>query len=214
MDDQRLRTLRVEYELAGIDVTDMDPDPFAQFRAWFSAADEAGLVEPNAMVLSTVSPEGYPSNRAVLLREVDAGGFVFYTNYSSAKARDLETTQRAALCFTWLPLHRQVRVSGVAERVSPELSDAYFSTRPREAQIGAHASSQSAVIPDRRWLDRRVEDLTRRFGDGPIPRPDEWGGYRVVPAMFEFWQGRAGRLHDRIRYRLEDGGWLRERLAP
>lgn len=214
MDDQRLRTLRVEYEMAGIDVADLDHDPFNQFREWFAAADRAGVMEPNAMVLSTVSTGGLPSSRAVLLREIDDKGFVFYTNYSSAKAGDLDATGHAALCFTWLPLHRQVRVGGRAERVDDAISDAYFASRPREAQIGAHASTQSAVIPDRNWLDQRVLDRARAFGDGPIPRPVDWGGYRVLPHTFEFWQGRSGRLHDRIRYRTEAGSWICERLAP
>ncbi len=207
-------TMRTEYETAGIDVADLDPDPFRQFQVWFDAAVTAELPEPQAMVVSTVDQEGKPSNRAILLRELDERGFVFYTNYESDKARHLAVNPAVALCVMWLQLHRQVRVEGVAEKVESSISDAYFATRPRQSQIGAHASPQSRVIGSREELEATVAALERRFGDGEVPRPAHWGGYRVIPEVIEFWQGRTGRLHDRIRYRPDGDGWLRERLAP
>lgn len=207
-------TLRTEYETVGIDIPDLDPDPFRQFHRWLDDALTAELPEPHAMVVSTVDERGRPSSRAILLRELDERGFVFYTNYESAKARHLAANPMAALCFVWLQLYRQVRVEGVVEKVAEDVSDAYFAIRPRPSQIGAHASPQSTVIADRTVLERKVEYLERAFLDGDVPRPAHWGGYRVIPEMFEFWQGRTGRLHDRIRYRPEGNAWVRERLAP
>jgi pyridoxamine 5'-phosphate oxidase len=185
------------------------------FRRWWAAAVAAPeVVDADAMVLATADPAGGPSARTVLLKELDARGFVFYTNRTSRKAAELALLPRAALCFLWLPLGRQVRVVGGVEWVSEEDSDAYFATRPRGAQVGAWASGQSSVLGDRAELIARRDELEARFAGGPVPRPPHWGGYRVVPAEVEFWQGRPDRLHDRLRWRLGDDGWVLERLAP
>ena len=205
---------RREYESAGLDFGDLHPDPVEQFLRWFREADEAGLEEPTAMLLSTVSTDGRPSARYVLLRGVDERGFHFYTNYESDKARDLAANPAAALTFGWLSLHRQVRVSGTTERLAPADSDAYFATRPRGARVGAWASPQSQPIESREQLERRVADIEARFPGDDVPRPEHWGGYAVRPRAIEFWQGRPSRLHDRLRYSAGDGGWVIERLAP
>lgn len=214
MDDDRLRDLRVEYEIAGLDVGDVDPDPFAQFRIWFDQAVAADLPEPNTMVLSTVSRDGQPSGRAVLLRELDDRGFVFFTNYASQKGVELDENPLASICFLWLPLHRQVRVEGTVDKIATADSDVYFASRPRPARLGANASPQSRAIPDRAWLRRRVEEMDRVFAGVEVTRPAGWGGFRLVPAQFEFWQGQPDRLHDRLRYRPSKTGWDIERLAP
>ncbi len=214
MDPGRLETLRTEYESAGIDAADLDENPIEQFAVWLGEAIDADLPEPHAFVLATSTTEGTPSARAVLLRGVDAFGFVFYTNTLSDKASDLSENPRAAMCFLWLALHRQVRVGGVIEAVDSVTADAYFATRPRDSQIGAHASPQSRVIEDRSWLESRVADLTGQFGGQEVPRPPHWGGFRLVPETLEYWQGRANRLHDRLRYRRSGEAWTIERLAP
>ena len=192
---------------------DLDPDPMAQFATWLRAALDARLAFPNAMTLATASVDGAPSARTVLLKGVDDTGFVFFTNYESPKAKHLDENPRAALLFYWFQLERQVRVTGTAERISEAESDAYFAARPRGSQLGAWASRQSEVLPDRRVLDQRIAELDERYGD-VVPRPPFWGGYRVVPAEMEFWQGRSDRLHDRHRYRRGRDGWVRERLSP
>lgn len=216
----QLADLRKEYTLNGLDAIDVLPNPIAQFRQWFEVALQAGVPEPNAMHLSTVAVDGRPSGRIVLIKEVDDAGFVFYSNYESRKGQELmhgagQHTPFASLTFFYPELERQIRVEGRVERVSPTESDAYFQSRPRTSQIGAWVSHQSTVIAGRNVLETRQHELETQFADQPIPRPDHWGGFRVVPDTLEFWQGRPSRLHDRIRYRRDDtGAWIIERLAP
>lgn len=209
-----MAALRREYEQAGIDVEDVDPDPFVQFDRWFTEAVEAGVDEPNAMAVASADTDGRPAVRMMLLKAFDPEGFVFFTNHQSAKAKDFETNPRTALVLHWQPIHRQVRIEGTVEKIPSEVSDAYFASRPPGARLGAAVSPQSRVIPSRRFLEERFEDLSVRNPDGDIPRPPHWGGYRVRPTSFEFWQGRPDRLHDRIRYRPTSTGWTVERLAP
>jgi pyridoxamine 5'-phosphate oxidase len=198
----------------GIPEATEDADPIELFRAWFDAASEAGILFPEAVTLATASADGEPSARMVLLKGADAGGFVFFTNYGSRKAHDLDENPRAALCFHWAVLQRQVRVSGTVSRVSAEESAAYFATRGRGSQIGAWASRQSERLGRREELEQRVRDADARFPEGDVPRPPFWGGYRLVPARIEFWQGRADRLHDRLVFSREGGAWRTERLYP
>lgn len=213
--DLRLSELRSEYMLNGLTEEDTGDDPITHFARWLGEAIAARLPEPLAMALTTATPDGYPSARMVLLRGFDATGFVFYTNYDSRKGDELQANPRAALVFFWPELQRQIRVEGSVAQVAAAESDAYFASRPRGSQIGAWASHQSQVLPDRATLERRVGQLEAQYHDQPVPRPPQWGGYRVQPAAIEFWQGRASRLHDRLRFRRqEDGEWLRERLSP
>lgn len=206
--------LRNEYTLNGLDKADVLPDPVAQFRQWFDAALTANVPEPNAMHVSTVTVEGRPDGRIVLLKDVSDAGFVFYTNYESRKGRELIGHPFATLTFFYPELERQIRIEGRVEKVSSEESDAYFSSRPRGSQIGAWVSHQSLVINNRDVLETRQRELEAQFSGQPIPRPPYWGGFRVVPDVLEFWQGRPSRLHDRIRYRKEGDNWIIERLSP
>jgi pyridoxamine 5'-phosphate oxidase len=215
LDPRLFATLRTEYSRVGIDEKDFDPDPFVQFRFWFNIASSSGVSEANAMTLATASAEGVPSARTVLLKGFDEHGFVFYTNYESQKGEELRENPRAALLFFWKELHRQVRVTGSVERVTREESEAYFHSRPVGSQLGSAASAQSRPVLDRATLEARYAALESRYAGKDVPLPDFWGGYRVVPASFEFWQGRENRLHDRLRYLpRREGGWAIDRLAP
>ena len=207
--------LRARAMEQGVTRADLDPDPLLQFQCWFEDAIATALPEPNAMSLATVDADGQPWLRTVLLKLYDARGFVFYTNFESRKARQIDANHRVALLFPWVALARQVKITGRAQRVSTAESLKYFATRPRGSQIGAWASPQSQVISSRSLLEGKVEEIKRKFAQGEIPLPSFWGGYRVVPETIEFWQGRESRLHDRFRYsRTADGGWTIERLAP
>jgi pyridoxamine 5'-phosphate oxidase len=195
--------------------TDLAPDWTSQFGAWFAAAAASGLPEPNAMIVATAGRDGRPSARTVLLKAYDARGFVFYTNYESRKGSDVAGNAYASLVFPWFAMHRQVIVAGSVERVTRAETEAYFASRPRGSQLGAWASPQSRVVPDRAAVDDGLTDATERFGDGPVPPPPHWGGLRVVPETVEFWQGRSSRLHDRLRFRRTgEAVWIVERLAP
>ncbi len=208
--------LRREYETQGLRRAEMHPDPIEQFATWFSTAANSALPDANAMTLATATPDGKPSARVVLLKAFDQRGFVFFTNYQSYKGRELEANPQAALAIYWVELERQVRVAGRVEKTSRAESETYFHSRPRGSQLGAWVSHQSEVIDARRILDARLAEMEGRFaGIEVIELPPHWGGYRVVPEMIEFWQGRANRLHDRFRYLLQDdGSWTLDRLAP
>jgi|SRR5215210_2900949 len=209
-----ISSLRQEYTSAGLREADVDRDPIVQFQTWFENAIDAGLHEPNAMILATATRGGRTSARTVLLKGYDQQGFVFYTNYEGRKADDLEANPACALLFYWGELARQVRIEGRAVRLSGEASDTYFASRPRGSRIGAWASEQSRPIENRTVLEQRVRTLETEYEGREIPRPPFWGGYRVEPDTIEFWQGRENRLHDRLVYRREDGAWRIERLQP
>ena len=207
-------SLRKEYARAGLAESDVVPDPTEQFRRWFDEALAAGLHEPNAMTVATATRDGRPSARVVLLKGFDERGFVFYTNYEGRKGRELEENPRAALLFYWGELERQVRIEGTASRVSEKESDAYYASRPRGSRLGAWASEQSRVVGGREVLEGRIGDLEAEYAGREVPRPPFWGGYRVLPEVVEYWQGRENRLHDRIVYRREGAGWEIGRLQP
>ena len=209
-----LAEFRREYSDRGLQREELNPDPVAQFAAWFQQANELAVHEPNAMTLATVDATGMPYQRAVLLKYYDHDGFVFFTNYSSRKARQIADNPLVSLLFPWITLERQVIIQGRAEKISTAESLRYFSSRPRESQIGAWVSNQSEVITSRKFLLQKLAEIRAKFQQGEIPLPSFWGGYRVVPATIEFWQGGPARLHDRFLYRRQDNTWQIERLAP
>ena len=205
--------LRRNYTRDGLSRVDLDPDPVAQFRRWFTQAVEAQIVEPNAMVLGTTDGKR-PSARSVLLKAYDERGFVFFTNYESRKAKEIAANAHVSLLFPWYPLERQVSILGRAERISTAESLAYFVSRPHGSRLGAWVSQQSSVINSRQLLEMKLEEIKQKFADGEVPLPSFWGGFRVVPSEIEFWQGRENRLHDRFRYALSGSNWAVERLSP
>ncbi len=211
---KRIADLRVDYTLKTFNEGDLNPDPIAQFSNWLNEAIEAQANEPNAMTLATVKPNGTPSARIVLLKGFDENGFIFFTNYESHKGKEIEQNPNVALVFCWLELQRQVRIEGIATKITTAESDTYFHSRPHASQIGAHASPQSTEISGREILETRYKHFEELFSKEAIMRPEYWGGYRVKPSSIEFWQGRQSRLHDRFRYLNTNQQWLHKRLAP
>lgn len=206
--------IRTDYRRQALSEQDVDADPIAQFTRWFDEAVKAAVVEPNAMCLATATPDAYPSARMVLLKGVDARGFVFYTDYRSRKGQELADNPHASLCFFWAELERQVRINGAVQRVSRAESDAYFQSRPLPSRVGAWTSHQSMVLPDRSVLEQQLTANEARFASAEVPLPEHWGGFRIIPEEIEFWQGRESRLHDRIQFRREAGVWVKRRLSP
>jgi pyridoxamine 5'-phosphate oxidase len=211
-----LRDRRIQYETAGLDFDDLDESPIQQWHAWYIEAAEAELPEPNAMAVGTIDAEGMPDSRIVLVRGFDDDGLTFFGNYNSAKGQQIDANPVASAVFPWIGLHRQVRVRGSIEMLPRHESDAYFASRPRDSQLGAWASPQSEVISGREVLNERHAEFAEKFAGTEVPRPPHWGGWLIVPDVFEFWQGRPNRLHDRFRYRRDDNtqDWVIERLAP
>lgn len=211
---EEIAAMREEYGSRVLRRKDLAADPIAQFDQWFAEAREVHLHEPNALTLSTIALDGFPAARTVLMKFFDENGFVFYTNYGSAKAKEMAAIPKACLLFPWLKLERQVRIEGEVEKVSATESLKYFASRPRESQIGAWVSDQSSVIDSRSLLLNKMAELKAKFKGGDVPLPSFWGGYRVRPIRIEFWQGGKGRVHDRFLYTREECGWRIERLAP
>jgi pyridoxamine 5'-phosphate oxidase len=213
--NKTIADIRKDYTAETLLEEDAEANPFAQFKKWWEAALVSDILEPNAMTLATASADGLPSARIVLLKGFDESGFVFYTNYKSYKGLQLEENPKACLVFFWKELERQVRITGLVQKLAGDKSDDYYRSRPAGSRMGAWASPQSQVIKNRAWLEEEFEKRTKEFHTGNVPRPPHWGGYRVQPVTVEFWQGRSSRLHDRIQYSLEEGGsWKIERLAP
>lgn len=210
-----LSDYRKSYEQNELTMAQSSENPFEQFKTWFRQVEESkGVEEVNAMTISTVGTDGFPKNRVVLLKSFDSDGFVFYTNYKSEKGEAIENNPEVCISFFWPAQERQVIIKGRASKISREESEAYFHSRPEGSQLGALVSPQSDVIPDREFLENKLKDLEEKYNNKTIPKPDNWGGYRIKPVEFEFWQGRPNRLHDRIRYIPEASGWKRDRLAP
>lgn len=214
MDSAELANLREEYRQRSLNRADLHPDPMDQFRSWLDEARHAAVREPNAMVLSTVDADGQPFTRTVLLKDMDERGLVFYTNFESRKARQIATNPAVSVLFLWLDLERQVSINGTAERISTAQSLRYFLSRPLGSRLGAWSSQQSSVITSRALLEAKLADMKRKFADGEVPLPSFWGGYRIQPHSYEFWQGRQNRLHDRFLYQWHSGDWQLQRLQP
>jgi pyridoxamine 5'-phosphate oxidase len=215
MIDKSIADLRKDYTLENLNEEEIDKNPFIQFKVWFNQSVAAQLPEPNAMTLATCTPDGKPSARMVLLKDIDERGFVLFTNYKSQKGQEISVNPHAALVFWWAELERQVRIVGTVEKISSAQSDSYFEVRPPFSRLGAWASNQSEVIYSRDVLEAQLIELQRQYENQEVPRPPHWGGFRVIPQEIEFWQGRSSRLHDRLRYTLVDNGsWKIERLSP
>ena len=215
MSELNIQDIRRKYPRHSLDVKDVDPDPFKQFQIWFQEAIESKVPEPNAMNLATVGADGKPNSRVVLLKDFGADYFSFYTNHESNKGKEIEANPNISVNFFWIELERQVRIDGIAEKLSREEAEKYFQVRPYMSKIGAHASNQSEVVESRDYLDKKFKSLLEKFPEGEdVPMPDYWGGYKVTPNFFEFWQGRRSRLHDRITYTLHDSNWDIKRLSP
>ena len=214
MKEQFIEDMRKEYTKNGIDEQNMNSDPFDQFESWFDDAKKSQVIEANAVILSTANKDGRPSSRVVLIKHIDDNGFIFYTNYESAKAKGMDVNKDVSVNFVWHPLQRQINIQGFTEKVDRKVSELYFHSRPRGSQLGALVSPQSTVIASRQVLEDRLAELDARYQDEPIPLPENWGGIRIIPTRFEFWQGRDNRLHDRFEYILQNDQWLSQRLAP
>lgn len=210
-----IAAIREDYSMGSLSETDVLANPFSQFQTWFTQALDAQVIEPNALVLSTINKLGFPSSRVVLLKDIKINGFSFFTNYESQKGQDIISNPKVSALFFWPELQRQVRIEGLVEKLPVQDSDEYFASRPKGSRIGAIASPQSHIIPDRDFLESRVQTTEEQYADTEeVPRPLYWGGYLIKPVRFEFWQGRSSRLHDRIAYVLEGESWTTERLAP
>lgn len=214
MDKEKLQQLREDYSKHSLDESDVSSDPIEQFEKWIKEALKAEVPEPNAMTLSTVGAGNKPHSRVVLLKGIENDEFIFYTNHKSDKGAEIAQNPNVALCFLWLELERQVRIEGKAEKLSEDESEAYFKKRPYKSQIGALASNQSSVVPNRAFLEDRFKELEEIYSEGNVPKPESWGGYRVKPEVLEFWQGRRSRLHDRIKFEKVGDKWDIKRLSP
>ena len=214
MKDGEIAAMRQDYTIVELLESSASPEPWELFSSWFEIARNTKILEPNAMILSTVTQDGQPTSRVVLLKDFDQSGLVFFTNYLSQKGEQLAYNPRASILFWWEPLERQIRIEGEVVKIDEEESDMYFKSRPYGSRLGAWVSEQSQKIVDRTVLEKRQIEFEKKFTEGNIPRPDHWGGYRLTPNKFEFWQGRSNRLHDRLLYQMQQDAWTRDRLAP
>ena len=214
MKDGEIAAMRQDYTIGELLESSASPEPWELFSSWFEIARNAKILEPNAMILSTVTQDGQPTSRVVLLKDFDQSGLVFFTNYLSQKGEQLAYNPRASILFWWEPLERQIRIEGEVVKIDEEESDTYFKSRPYGSRLGAWVSEQSQKIVDRTVLEKRQIEFEKKFAEGNVPRPDHWGGYRLTPNKFEFWQGRSNRLHDRLLYQMQQDAWTRARLAP
>ena len=214
MRDDEIAAMRQDYTIGELLESSASPEPWELFSSWFEIARNTKILEPNAMILSTVTQDGQPTSRVVLLKDFDQSGLVFFTNYLSQKGEQLAYNPRASILFWWEPLERQIRIEGEVVKIDEEESDMYFKSRPYGSRLGAWVSEQSQKIVDRTVLEKRQIEFEKKFTEGNVPRPDHWGGYRLTPNKFEFWQGRSNRLHDRLLYQMQQEAWTRARLAP